>query len=87
MYKRQVLDVSISYSVGVWQRLSYAWHLRRGEHPNREDVVYRTCRTVEVRGEALRCSTDGELTPPARVHQWRVEPGAMGLLVPSTTTS
>jgi diacylglycerol kinase (ATP) len=82
-----VLDVSISYSVGVWQRLSYAWHLRRGEHPHREDVVYRTCKTVEVRGEALRCTTDGELTPPAHVHQWRVEPGAMRLLVPSTTAS
>lgn len=82
-----VLDVSISYSVGVWQRLSYAWHLRRGEHPNREDVVYRTCRTVEVRGEALRCTTDGELSPPARVHSWRVEPGAMRLLVPVSTTS
>ena len=81
-----VLDVSISYSVGVWQRLSYAWHLRRGEHPNREDVVYRTCRTVEVRGEALRCTTDGELSPPARVHRWRVEPGAMRLLVPPPTS-
>ncbi len=82
-----VLDVSISYSVGVWQRLSYAWHLRRGEHPNREDVVYRTCHTVEVRGEALRCTTDGELSPPARVHSWRVEPGAMRLLVPPATSS
>ena len=82
-----VLDVSISYSVGLWQRLSYAWHLRRGEHPNREDVVYRTCQTVEVRGEALRCTTDGELTPPSRVHQWRVEPGAMRLLVPPTAPS
>jgi YegS/Rv2252/BmrU family lipid kinase len=77
-----VLDVSISYSVGVWQRLSYAWHLRRGEHPNRDDVVYRTCRSVEVRGEALRCTTDGELTSPSRVHQWRIEPGAMSLLTP-----
>jgi YegS/Rv2252/BmrU family lipid kinase len=77
-----VLDVSISYSVGVWQRLSYAWHLRRGEHPNRDDVVYRTCRSVEVRGEALRCTTDGEVTSPSRVHQWRIEPGAMSLLTP-----
>jgi YegS/Rv2252/BmrU family lipid kinase len=77
-----VLDVSISYSVGVWQRLSYAWHLRRGEHPNRDDVVYRTCTSVEVRGEALRCTTDGELTSPSRVHQWRIEPGAMSLLTP-----
>jgi len=81
-----VLDVSISYSVGVLQRLSYAWHLRRGEHPNREDVVYRTCKTVEVRGEALRCTTDGELTPPARVHEWRIEAGAMRLLVPPPTS-
>jgi diacylglycerol kinase (ATP) len=77
-----VLDVSISYSVGLWQRLSYAWHLRRGEHPNRDDVVYRTCKSVEVRGEALRCTTDGELTSPSRVHQWRIEPGAMSLLTP-----
>ena len=82
-----VLDVSISYSVGVFQRLSYAWHLRRGEHPNREDVVYRTCRTVEVRGEALRCTTDGELTSPSPVHQWRVEPGAMRVLMPRSTTA
>jgi diacylglycerol kinase (ATP) len=77
-----VLDVSISYSVGLWQRLSYAWHLRRGEHPNRDDVVYRTCTSVEVRGEALRCTTDGELTAPSRVHQWRIEPGAMSILTP-----
>ena len=82
-----LLDVSISYSVGLWQRLSYAWHLRRGEHPNREDVVYRNAKTVEVRGEALRCTTDGELTPPARVHSWRIEPGALRLFTPSALQS
>lgn len=77
-----VLDVSISYSVGVWQRLSYAWHLRKGEHPNLEAVVYRNAHTVEVRGEKLRCTTDGELTPPVRVHSWRIEPGALRFLTP-----
>ncbi|MGI9084366.1 MAG: diacylglycerol/lipid kinase family protein [Aeromicrobium sp.] len=77
-----VLDVSVSYSVGVWKRLSYAWHLRRGEHPGRDDVVYRNCKTVEVRGEKLRCTSDGELTPPAHVHSWRIEPGVLRLFTP-----
>jgi diacylglycerol kinase family enzyme len=78
-----VLDVAVSYAVGLRRRLSYAWHLRRGEHPRRDDVVYRTCRTVEVRGERLRCTTDGELTPPSPVHSWRIETGALRLFTPS----
>ncbi|MGH3458166.1 diacylglycerol/lipid kinase family protein [Aeromicrobium sp.] len=79
-----VLDVAVSYSVGVWKRLSYAWHLRRGEHPGRDDVVYRNCKSVEVRGEELRCTSDGELTPPAPVHSWRIEPGALRMLTPQS---
>ena len=76
------IDVAVSYATGLFRRLSYAWHLRRGEHPKREDVVYRRCRTVEVRGERMRCTSDGELTPPKRVHAWRLEPGVLTLLTP-----
>ncbi len=78
-----LIDVAVSYSVGIWRRLSYAWHLRRGEHPHRDDVVYRTCRRVEVRGEKLRCTSDGELTPPSSVHSWRIEPAALRLFTPA----
>jgi diacylglycerol kinase family enzyme len=79
-----LLDVAVSYSVGVWRRLSYAWYLRRGEHPQRDDVVYRKAHRVEVRGDKLRCTSDGELTPPSGLHSWRVEPGALRLFTPQS---
>jgi diacylglycerol kinase family enzyme len=72
----------VSYETGLLRRFSYAWHLRRGEHPKREDVVYRRCQKVEVRGERMRCTSDGELTPPKSVHAWRLEPAALTFITP-----
>jgi YegS/Rv2252/BmrU family lipid kinase len=76
------IDVSISYAVGFWRRLTYGWYLRQGEHPKHDDVVYRRARTVQVRGERMRCTSDGEVTPPEHAHTWRIEPAALRFLVP-----
>jgi YegS/Rv2252/BmrU family lipid kinase len=77
-----LIDVAVSYAVGFWRRLTYGWYLRRGKHPEHDDVIYRRAKTVEVHGERMRCTSDGEVTPPEREHSWRIEPGALRFVVP-----
>jgi diacylglycerol kinase (ATP) len=75
------LDVSVSYTASPMRRIAYARSVRRGDHHERDDVVYLRGTTVTVRGEALRCTSDGELTPPSHEHSWRLEPGALTMFV------
>jgi diacylglycerol kinase (ATP) len=77
-----LLDLSVSYTESPRRRVAYAWHVRRGDHHQRDDVVYVRGARVTVRGEALPCTTDGELSPPATEHGWRVEPAALRMYVP-----
>lgn len=77
-----LLDVAVSYAVGLRRRFRYAVYLRRGEHPKLEDVIYRRATTVRVVGEELRCTCDGELIGPAPAYEWRVLPSALRLFVP-----
>lgn len=76
------LDVSVSYTESPRRRIAYAFSVRRGEHHRRDDVVYLRGTTVEVHGDALRCTSDGELTKASRDHSWRIEAGAMTMYVP-----
>jgi diacylglycerol kinase (ATP) len=76
------LDLAVSYAAPLARRLAYAWHLRRGEHHRSDDVVYRQGIHVSVRGDALRCTSDGELSGPSPIHSWRIEPGALRVFVP-----
>lgn len=76
------LDVSVSYTESPRRRIAYAFSVRRGEHHRRDDVVYLRGTSVEVSGDALRCTSDGELTEPAGHHAWRIEPGVLTMYVP-----
>lgn len=76
------LDVAVSYTDSPMRRIAYARSVRRGDHHRRDDVVYLRGTTVSVVGDALRCTSDGELTDPQREHTWRIEPGALTLHVP-----
>ncbi|KQV75105.1 hypothetical protein ASC61_08875 [Aeromicrobium sp. Root344] len=76
------LDVAVSYTESPRRRIAYAWHVRRGDHHRRDDVVYLRGTEVEVRGDALACTSDGELTGPSAEHSWRIEPAALTMYVP-----
>jgi YegS/Rv2252/BmrU family lipid kinase len=77
-----LIDVSVSYTESPRRRIAYAFSVRRGEHHRRDDVVYLRGTSVDVRGDALRCTSDGELTEPSTHHTWRIEPGALTMYVP-----
>ena len=76
------LDVAVSYTESARRRIAYARSVRRGDHHERDDVVYLRGTEVLVRGEALPCTSDGELTPPATEHGWRLEPAALRMFIP-----
>lgn len=76
------LDVSVSYTESPRRRIAYAFSVRRGEHHRRDDVIYLRGTEVEVRGDALRCTSDGELTAPSTHHRWTLVPSAMTVYVP-----
>ncbi len=77
------VDVMISFAVGPLARFGYMFHFRRGEHHRREDVKYLRGTTVSVSGQDFYCSADGEVYGPERHRTWRVEPGAMRMVLPS----
>ncbi|KAA1395360.1 diacylglycerol/lipid kinase family protein [Aeromicrobium ginsengisoli] len=76
------LDIAVSYTESPRRRIAYAWHVRRGDHHRRDDVVYLRGTTVSVRGDALACTSDGELSGPRAEHSWRLEPAALTMYVP-----
>jgi len=76
------LDVAVSYTESPRRRIAYAWHVRRGDHHRRDDVVYLRGTEVSVRGDKLACTSDGELSGPRSEHSWRIEPAALTMYVP-----
>lgn len=77
-----LLDVSVSYTESPRRRIAYAFSVRRGDHHRRDDVVYLRGTEVTAQGDALRCTSDGELTEPATHHSWRIEPAAVSMFTP-----
>jgi YegS/Rv2252/BmrU family lipid kinase len=77
------LDVAVVWAHARWKRLGYAWRLRRGRHPMRDDVVYLKVREVTVVGESTPANLDGEIVPAQSRHAWRVEPGRLRLRAPA----
>ena len=78
-----LLDVTVSFATGPLARVGYALALRRGRHPERDDVRQLTGTTVAVAGEPFHVNADGELTGPVTARAWRVEPGAWRMLLPA----
>jgi YegS/Rv2252/BmrU family lipid kinase len=76
------LDVMVSLATGPLDRFGYAWHLRRGEHPQRDDVIALRARQVTVSGEDFYLAADGEISGPERRRSWHLEQGAYTMIVP-----
>lgn len=77
-----LLDVAVVFSHTRKERLMYALSLGLRRHHLREDVDYRRGTEVIVEGPDLRCTNDGEITDSRSAYTWRVEPGALRMLVP-----
>jgi diacylglycerol kinase (ATP) len=77
-----VADVSVSFSTGPLARVGYALALRRGRHPERDDVVAMSGRDIEVSGGPFHVNADGELTGPVKHKRWRVVRHAWRLMLP-----
>ena len=78
-----LVDVGISYADSPLARLGYGLRLRRGTHPQRDDVVAVRGSSVSTRGQAFWCNADGELSGPYRSASWRVRPAALAMVLPS----
>lgn len=76
------LDVSVSYTESARRRIAYAFSVRRGDHHRRDDVVYLRGTRVTVDGDALRCTSDGELTAASKHYEWTLLPAAITMYVP-----
>lgn len=77
-----LLDVSVSYTASARRRIAYAFSVRRGDHHRRDDVVYLRGTEVTVAGDALRCTSDGELTGASTRHAWSIQPAALSMFTP-----
>ncbi|TDC09033.1 lipid kinase [Nonomuraea longispora] len=75
-------DVIVSFAVSPWARLAYGLRLRRGEHPERGDVVTMRAGRVVIEGEPVPANADGELLPASPVWSWTVRPSAWRLIAP-----
>ena len=76
------IDVVISRSVGPLAKFGYAFHLRRGEHQERDDVLHLRGQTVSISGEEFWCSADGEIYGPERQRTWHLEKAAYSMVLP-----
>jgi len=76
------IDVMISRSVGPLAKFGYVAQLRKGDHHEREDVLYLRGTTVTITGEEFWASADGEINGPERRRTWRLEPEAYSLVLP-----
>lgn len=79
-----LLDVMIARAISPTAKLGYLAHLRKGEHHERDDVLYLRGRVVSVRGEEFWVSADGEVYGPERSRTWRLEAAAYAMVLPSS---
>lgn len=76
------IEIMVASAAGPAARAAYALHLRRGEHHHREDVLHLRGRSVTIEGEPFHVSADGELEGPLTSRTWRIEPGAVTMILP-----
>jgi YegS/Rv2252/BmrU family lipid kinase len=77
------MDVMVSLATGPWERISYIWAMRRGEHPERDDVIAVRAQQVTISGEDFWLSADGEIEGPERRRAWHLDKGAYTMIVPA----
>jgi len=77
-----LVDVVVSYADAPLARLGYGLRLRRGTHPQRDDVVTLRGSAVTVSGDEFWCNADGELSGPYRSASWEVRPAVLAMVLP-----
>jgi len=77
-----LLDIVVSHAQAPVARLGYALRLRRGTHPERDDVVTVRGSSVTASGDEFWCNADGELSGPYRSASWWVRPAALSMVLP-----
>ena len=77
------LDVLVARASGAWRRVTYGVDLARGRHPQHRDVVHRSATRVEVSGEPVHLSADGEIAGPITRREWRLLRDAMNVILPA----
>lgn len=76
------IDVMVALPEGALATLAYAADVARGEHAERDDVVYLQGCEVKVSGEEFWASADGEIYGPETSRTWRLERHAYAILLP-----
>ncbi len=76
------MDIMVSFAIGPLARFGYAFRFRKGEHTDRDDVLYLRGTQVSVSGQSFYCSADGEVQGPERNRTWRIEPRAFTMTLP-----
>jgi diacylglycerol kinase family enzyme len=76
------MDVAVVFSQTRRERIGYLLSLGLRRHHRRDDVDYRRGTEVTVEGASLPSTNDGEIADPLPTHRWRIEPGALRMLVP-----
>lgn len=77
------IDVLVSTATGPLARVGYAAQLARGTHEDRDDVTLLHGCEVRVSGEEFWTSADGEISGPHTTRSWRLEAGALTMLLPN----
>lgn len=81
------LDVMVSLSTGLVERVGYGLKLRKGEHEERDDVIAVRAAQVTICGENFFLAADGEVDGPERRRSWHLEQAAYEMLVPPAASS
>ena len=81
-----MVDVMISRAVSPLAKVTYVAQLRKGDHHERDDVLYLRGREVSVSGEEFWVSADGEIYGPERSRTWRLERAAYDMVLPPVST-
>ena len=76
-----LLDVVVSCATGPAARAAFGLALRKGTHPERDDVVTARGTTARITGDAVGLDADGELEDAVTDRTWRLLPRAWSLVV------
>ncbi len=76
------LDVLVARATGAWRRVTYGVDLARARHPQHRDVEHRLATRVEVSGQPVHVSADGEIEGPITRREWRLLRNAMNVILP-----
>ncbi|MDN5762039.1 MAG: diacylglycerol kinase [Microlunatus sp.] len=76
------IDVLVAKATGLPRRLSYGVDLFRGRHPQRRDVVRRPGHHIQVSGDPVYLSADGEIAGPVTAREWRLLRNAVRVILP-----